>query len=439
MGGGDDGKGGGKRHPKDFSGGKPYAFKALCSDALVAALMGSRGSVKDALQQETGCKIIAGDRGEFYPGTNFRVVIIFGDTPDAILPVLDHLISSIGELAEKEQASGQPVHESESFFGKEPGEYIFRLAICTRHSGGIIGHGGANIQALRQENGAKVFIENDRVGDHQMVRVIAKQQGLRSALARLNETIQKESEGEEWFKEWMLVRDFHGENAVVEKAGGKASRKGEGKGAKGTGAVVIRARNRSRSPRRGGGDLDEAPGDDVSRVLASAAAALAPQVLDAEHTITCMMPKEKVSAMIGTSGSHVKMVRNTTGAKIKFEDPISQDEVQQTLVISGPMLSVYTAHALLMKRYHDEEMDASGAGKGGAAAAETGGGGGGGGGKAGGGGGGGGHHSASGGGGIANVDKLQQQLLDLQKQLAAVQQGQEAKGKGKSKGKSKKR
>ncbi|CAE8712751.1 unnamed protein product, partial [Polarella glacialis] len=71
-------------------------------------------------------------------------------------------------------------------------------------------------------------------------------------------------------------------------------------------------------------------------------------------------------AMIGPKGEYIKFVRRLTGTKIHFDDaPMKSSGVrEQTLHIRGPLLSVYRAHVVMMKRYHDDE-DAQPAGKGG--------------------------------------------------------------------------
>ena len=49
----------------------------------------------------------------------------------------------------------------------------------------------------------------------------------------------------------------------------------------------------------------------------------------------------------------------TTGTYIHF-DPAQDGSDGQTLTIRGPLLKVYRAHALLMRRYHETQAEASG-------------------------------------------------------------------------------
>ena len=86
-----------------------------------------------------------------------------------------------------------------------------------------------------------------------------------------------------------------------------------------------------------------------------------PGTLDEEYTITCEMPKDKVSAMIGKRGAHVKQVQGQTHTLIKFEEANEtladgQPETQ-TLVIKGKILDTCRAHALMMQRYHEVDQE----------------------------------------------------------------------------------
>ena len=58
------------------------------------------------MQEETGCRIIISGRDEFYPGTkNLRILVILGDTPEAMLGVMSHLIPDISDFAKKERTT----------------------------------------------------------------------------------------------------------------------------------------------------------------------------------------------------------------------------------------------------------------------------------------------------------------------------------------------
>jgi len=52
----------------------------------------------------------------------------------------------------------------------------------------------------------------------------------------------------------------------------------------------------------------------------------------------------------------VQRIRKASGTYVHF-DPAQDGMDGQTLIIRGPMLKVYRAHALLMRRYHETQHE----------------------------------------------------------------------------------
>jgi len=334
MGGAD--KGGGKKRGMGERG--KYAFKVLCPDTLVTCVLGRGGGYKDQLQEESGTKISLSNRDVFFPGTSFRILVVYGPTPDAVMMALEKIVDKVVECGEQE-LKNQPAEPE--FLGKGSGEFIFRAAISEKMFPGLIGTKGSNITAIRHEFNAKVFIDNDRLQGHQLVRVIAEPDGLQKALARIHDYVQQHAE-EEWFAEWSMVRAFD----AVPAARWEGSWEGE----------------RERSPRRGGqswngnarheSNLPQEEGG-LAPDMSALAGEFDPGYIEAEHIITCDLPKQKVSALIGKKGEYSKKVRAETGTQVTFGQ--ENEHGLQTLEIKGPLLSCYAAHALLMRRYHETE------------------------------------------------------------------------------------
>lgn len=422
-----------------MSGGRRrHAFKILCPELLVSSIMGPRGAIKDHIQEETGCKLVISNRDEHYPGTRLRILVIYGDEPDRILAALDRVVDHVLDCTEKERAN--PTHrsiEESDFLGKESSECVLRVAIPDKTSGAIIGPRGSNVQAIRAECQAKVFIEKNHELGHQLLKLIAPADGLRSALVRINQFVQDEARSAS-FEEWANVRSFGRDETRDRRDDGAERETGRPRDRDRDRSPRPRSRSRDRErdrygmPARAHGHRDdrewrEGPADrdrrghaeedrwqgrsgrpDVAApresalntdalvgALAATASSFGKGVFNTEYTITCDMPSAKVSVLIGTKGDHIKGVRRSTGTRIHFEEIPSNGERQQTMLIHGPLLSVYRAHTLMMRKYHDDELEFK--------------------------------HSRSG----TGVEGLQEQLAGIQKQLEQVQGG---KGKGHGKG-----
>ncbi|CAE7033468.1 Nova1 [Symbiodinium sp. CCMP2592] len=101
---------------------------------------------------------------------------------------------------------------------------------------------------------------------------------------------------------------------------------------------------------------DDDPESDLLSALSSTAQGFPAGTLDMEYTITCELPSEKVGLLIGKRGEDVQRIRKMTGTYIHF-DPAQDGSDGQTLTIRGPLLKVYRAHALLMRRYHETQAE----------------------------------------------------------------------------------
>merc|ERR1712151_888419 len=54
-------------------------------------------------------------------------------------------------------------------------------------------------------------------------------------------------------------------------------------------------------------------------------------------------------------GEHVRSVEKATGTKVSFEEGKDADGLR-IVIVSGPLLQVYVAHAMLMKAFHQKEV-----------------------------------------------------------------------------------
>lgn len=104
----------------------------------------------------------------------------------------------------------------------------------------------------------------------------------------------------------------------------------------------------------GGGEPNSQRGPDW---LARLADRMNPEYLTFDYCITCSLPSAKCGALIGRGGQHVGEVQKETGAVIEIskKDPNEGPDAHRTITITGPLLSVYGAHLLLMRHYNEEE------------------------------------------------------------------------------------
>ncbi|CAJ1392141.1 unnamed protein product [Effrenium voratum] len=319
-----------------------HAFKVLCPEPLASGVLGAKGSNKDRIQDECHCRIVMSNRDEFYPGTRLRLVVVQSDEQDAVLKALDRILDLLAECAETERSNpnGRSAVQGEAdFLGKEPEELVLRAAVPIRVGSAIIGPKGSNVKQLQEDCNAKVTIDPNHRTGHQSCRLAANFDGLRMALARISDCLADECIARpQDFEAWASVRSFD------------RAEDGHGKG-----------RKRSRSPRGARQSrLSPPPYRGKPRggleVLGEALGELRSEALDFEYEVTCQLPPEKVSAMIGPGGHIIKSVRHTTGTSIHF-DEVHHGAREQTLHIKGPLLGVYRAHVLLMRRYHEHEAE----------------------------------------------------------------------------------
>ncbi|CAE7230227.1 NOVA2 [Symbiodinium pilosum] len=347
-----------------------FAFKALCPNELVARIMGKGGTRKEQLQNEMGCKIVVSGRDECFPGTRYRVLLIYSDNPEAFLGVMQHVIGDIVECGAKEAVSAEA-----DFVGMDRGSYIVRCVVTKQMSSAIIGPKGSNARAIREESGSKVVIDPNITAGHQTVKIVGEPHGLQIALSRVNQYVQ-EQHGTPSYVEWATVKSFDGagnpiyaspaETGISYAGHGGHGHANHGKGSewpderertpRGPGAPAQRAGPRSvvnpPQPASSSGDEDS----DLLSALSSTAQGFPRGTLDAEYTITCELPREKVGLLIGKRGEDVQRIRKKTGTYIHF-DPAQDGNEGQTLTIRGPLLKIYQAHALLMKRYHETQVE----------------------------------------------------------------------------------
>jgi len=258
-------------------------------------------------------------------------------------------------------------------FGKEPGEYIFRAALPAPCTGALIGPRGSKIKALRDKTGAKVFVENETYEGHQMVRVIGSTESIIQALPSVSDAIEDEMP-EDKLAQWAAVMSFkEAGGGRARKGGGKRSRRGGGgedrgggkgarRGGEERGSDRKQSRSRSRSRHQDREDEAEPSPWDVPEIfdsspietIKSLVDQFPPGALSMAHAVSCDLPNYRVGGLIGRRGDYINHVQRETGTQVVFSDANSE-VTHRTMTVTGPLVAVYAAHMMMMKRFHEDE------------------------------------------------------------------------------------
>lgn len=386
----------GKRAGKGDGGGKGVprtrtAFKVLVTDNLAASILGARGAVKDEIQQETGTKLVFSNRGDYFPHTYFRVLAIYSDDPHNIMRAFEWILPRIVDAGEEERKN--PPKEGPELLGKEPGEYVFRFCVTKKMSSHIIGSGGVNIKQIRTETGAKVFIENDTQLGHRLCRIIGQPDQILPCLEMVSEYVNREAEDQENFyscfagivnfgqaaaEGWTppVEQQDHDKGGHGKGWGGSGGHKGGGGGYRddsdwggGGKAHVVKPKQPTGPPpsyevgedATETGPCDPPLGSVQEEVdgLADILGQLPQGAAQLQYSISCEIPHYQVMVLTANDAEYVRYVEEATGTNASFDegDGSGGPEEGRPMTLVGPLLSVYTAHAMMMQKLRVTEAE----------------------------------------------------------------------------------
>jgi len=371
--------------------GGPHVFKVLAPDSLVASIIGKGGETRKSIEDESGAKLKISERHEYYPETNCRILVVSASDAAHVMAALEQVVSRIVGVGEEEKEKGcgkgkRPPDETETMFGKEPGEYVIRAALPAQCSSALIGPRGGRIKALRERTSAKVFVENDIHDGHQMVRLIGGTEALIQALPTISEVMEEEMSPDD-LVHWAGIMGFGrrrnkggGGGGGAGGGGGKRSRRGNGKGDDrgggksgrkggdergGSGRHWSRSRSRSRDWDDaywddGRHDWDDGRHDDFDgapiEMIQTMVDDFVPGALHMAHAVSCDLPNYRIGGLIGRKGEYINRVQRETGAQVIFNDvPKGSEVTHRTMTVTGPLLAVYAAHMMMMKSFHEQE------------------------------------------------------------------------------------
>jgi len=369
-----------------------HAFKVLCADPLAANLIGKSGSTRAQIEQETGASVWISKRDELFPNPPFRLLILHADEPRQIMDAVEAIVPKIVEVGDRDRELG----ELESpLLGKADGEYVFHCALPAMIRGKLIGSKGVNIQALREKTGCKVFVENNAYNGHLATRIIGTPDNMRHVLQLLNEAVVEVADSEE-FHQWV--------NSQPQAEGGK----GDGKDKRSRDPPRERDRERSREPRRDrdhqdrdrpdsrrgyrsrspaqGRDqaqagpprgrheehhddhvdqgpgllrdprfspLEELPDLPPLEVIGELVRQLPTGSADVDHQFSCELATDSLRDVMDDETQ--RYIEQRTSTTIVLKEAAGDDGAAYTsIMFTGPVLSTYFAHFLLMQRVHEQ-------------------------------------------------------------------------------------
>eukprot|EP00928_Gymnodinium_smaydae_P088097 TRINITY_DN72240_c0_g1_i1.p1 TRINITY_DN72240_c0_g1~~TRINITY_DN72240_c0_g1_i1.p1 ORF type:complete len:420 (-),score=89.03 TRINITY_DN72240_c0_g1_i1:55-1230(-) len=341
--GGPDGDGDRRHGGPRLDSGPPrarHAFKVLCTEPVTGGLLAKKDGRKEDIQQNSGSKLVFSNKGDYFPDSQWRVLAIYCDEMQGIMSALGMILDYTVDVAQDESHPDQ----RRELLGKEEGEYIFRLCITAQMAGQLIGTRGETVKKMREETGAKVFIDNDSVMGHRLVRVIGAPDKILRCLETINEYVQADA-GNADFAEFASLVNF-GEASGQHDAGGGGGRGYAAPVGGGGGGAGAAASSRCDGPppqqRRRQDRLCEGVlrlSEDIGRFPPGAA--------DMAYSMQSHLPADKVGAVVGRGGEIVKAVERETGAKVTIDSEVIDGF--RVMTVEGPLMQMYEAHARLMQ------------------------------------------------------------------------------------------
>lgn len=348
-----EGRGGDEPRKKGRDAGTlPCVLKFLTPEVLAAAVIGKGGSVISRIRES--CQAVMGlsDKGDFYPGTDCRILTASTPTADLLVDVSRQVIDKLVECAEGSDAYAESVGE--------PNQLKLKVVVPKVAAGGIIGKGGQNIKQLR-EQGAKVHIDDAAVNSpsaDQMVTIIGTANAMEYVMAAINREVQAVNT-EPWFPAWSSTpvnSRGSGDDYRSEMSSQRSSWNGHGSS---------HGHGYSEQPSYGGGGGGGGPprrqsshGSSNTSLadLISVAQSLPEYVMEDSRgfALSCVVPEKLVGGLIGRGGSGTKDISARTNTEIKIRE-LPGDAENRQLNITGPLASTCAAYMLMMKRYLDAE------------------------------------------------------------------------------------
>ena len=289
---------------------------------VAGALIGKGGTVVKEMNKMYGGFLRISSGGEYYPGTEERIVVIEGEK-NQVKDMNNHIMLTLDEPGRDSTMKEVPIDEFRAS--------MVKIVLTDGAAGLLIGKGGKTIASIQDESKAKVSVampERPLVPGERMLTIRGKLEERTKACNAVIDLIAEDPSNmaNNKTKYDILPPVQMSLNNTYSSLG---RRPFESRGFNDD----MSSRSSSRGSRGGGRDLIKLP---------------------VKVTADVMVPVQLVGAVLGKQGSVIKdIVHRSGGARLRFAEPKDADDDDQKLTITGSFDQVQVAYAYVNDRVNN--------------------------------------------------------------------------------------
>eukprot|EP00933_Yihiella_yeosuensis_P029699 TRINITY_DN2332_c0_g1_i1.p1 TRINITY_DN2332_c0_g1~~TRINITY_DN2332_c0_g1_i1.p1 ORF type:complete len:449 (-),score=115.76 TRINITY_DN2332_c0_g1_i1:119-1465(-) len=360
-----------------------FAAKMLVS--AKEAVMISSGHQE--IESTTGSQVKISGANELYPGTELQEVTVKAATSE----IVHGAVQSV--MAKMIDEQGRIMNTSRDM---QEGMCSVRFVVPNAAAKSIIGRGGMNISAVRDQLGLKIHVEETYIGQaplqEQIVSVFGMINAAPAAISNIFEKVQTDCANQDWWGTWIMTSNAGTDGglpygvALLGKGSKGAKGKGKGKDEMGKG----KGSSFDMMGGGGGGGFGGMGGNNYGGMGQSPAAAAFPQntaVLDQgtmemiasgldalppslatsrewTQQIEFTIPEACASTLIGKGGYSVREISQSTKTKVQV-NKIDGNPAENVVVILGTAVGVVSAYLRCLSKIWELGPPQTHGGKGG--------------------------------------------------------------------------
>ena len=296
-------------------------LKLVVPNYVIGALIGKGGTVLKEMTSMYGGFLRLSSGGEFYPGTDERIVVITGDV-NQVIDLNNHIMGKIADPGRDSTMKEVAIDEQRANMTK--------IILTDGAAGLLIGKGGLTIKAIQEESKAKVSVampDKVTVEGERMLTI-------------------RGSREERCLACKLVVK------IVAEDPSNMANVKTKYYDPSSAMSLGMLSRHSSLSSRSFSDSRSRYSDDDRDRSSRGRSDRYPGRLkLPVKVTADVMVPVQFVGGVLGKHGNVIKdIVARSGGARLRFEDQKSDDSDSQRLTITGSFDQVQMAYALVNDR-----------------------------------------------------------------------------------------